>query len=151
MVLVKSKYFNWLIIIIITLVTITTACEKDEEDYIPPTQPIFTENPDSTLGNLYCEIIYYHNGDYSVAPSRTKVRLYQSEYNLENDIATYKFETYGAENIIYFGYLNPGSYYVLAYTDIGLYDYEGVVSVMVIPNQTTNALLTMERIITETK
>jgi hypothetical protein len=146
--MIKFQISYKLLTLLLVSLFVYSSCIEDPDDYIPPTQPVVTENPDSTLGNLTAEIIYY-NGHYSAAPSGTKVRLYQNAYDLENDIPLYRFETYQSDNAIYFGYLNPGSYYVLAYTEIGLQDYEGVGSIMIIPNQHVQALITMEQIYIE--
>lgn len=145
----RYRIFPGIVFVMLMSVIVSISCTDEPDDYIPPSQPIISENPDSVLGDLTVEVIYYHNGHYSVAPSGTKVRLYVSDYALEHDIPLFKFEVSGTDNTIYFGYLNPGDYYILAYTDIGLYDYEGIVSALVVQNQPTMSIVTMERIITE--
>ncbi|MCK4663247.1 MAG: hypothetical protein KAT68_10300 [Bacteroidales bacterium] len=147
--MINNKLFFKLLVFSVFAIVVISGCTKDEDDYIPPHQPIITENPDSCLGDVTVTFQYYHNGHYSAAPSGTKVRLFQNYDDLVNDIPLYRFEVAGTNYIIYFGYLNPGDYYVLAYARIGMSDYEGVNSIMIVQNQHVEVLVTMEKIITE--
>ncbi len=142
------KKISFYFIFILLFSVIFNSCNKDEEEFIPPPLPIINEDTTGTLGNLTCNIYYYH-GTVSPAPSKTEVHLYASAFDLDHGFPLYQTWT-GTSNTIYFGYLNPiFEYYVLAFNRIGSSDYEMVKRVIVYAGMHTEANVTMEKLPTE--
>ena len=147
----KRKVLSFRIFFILTIGVIGfVACDDDREDYIPIyEEQVLTEQPDTTYGDLSIEIAYEYNNRTSAAPAGTRVNLYRTAEDLAMGIPMYEFEIYSTDNIIYAGYLAAGTYYVLAFADIGLYNYEGTKAVQVVANNHRGAFVTMYRIITQ--
>lgn len=127
-----KKLIYSFMILAVTISIISAGCKKHETvDPAPPTLNIIKEDTTGTLGKLTIYAYYVYNHELFAAPSQTDIQLYASSEDLDRGIAMYKTWTYGTNNSINFGYLNPGTYYILAFTKIGSYDYEGVAAVQV--------------------
>lgn len=126
------------------------SCEDEPDEYIPQyEEQILLEQPDTSYGELSVEVVYDYNGRFAAAPPGTWVELYQTSEDLALGIPMYKFEIYNQENFIYFGYLARGTYYILAYSEIGFYDYEGTKSIQIIGDFQRETLIEMKQIITQ--
>jgi hypothetical protein len=147
----ESRISPFYIILILTIgIFGFSSCDDDHEDYIPQyEEQVLLEQPDTTYGDLTAEIAYEHNGRLSAAPAGTWVHLYRTSEDMAMGIPMYEFEIYNTDNFIYFGFLASGTYYLLAFTDVGLYSYEGTKSVQVVGNAHRESLVIMNRIITQ--
>jgi hypothetical protein len=144
----KLKFYY--VILIVFIAVLATSCRKSNEvEPTPPTLNIIKEDSTGNLGKLTVFAYYTYNHTVVSAPSQTDIHLYASTEDLDRGIAMYKTWTYGDNNSINFGYLNPGTYYILAFTKIGSYDYEGVAAVQVNQGLDRNHDVVMEKIIYE--
>ena len=147
----KTIFFPFNIILILTIGALGfISCDDDREDYIPQyEEQVLLEQPDTTYGDLTAEIAYEYNSRLSAAPAGTWVHLYRTAEDMAMGIPMYEFEIYNTDNFIYFGYLSAGTYYILAFSDEGLYSYEGTKSIQVVGNAHRESLVIMKRIITQ--
>ncbi|MBN2681360.1 MAG: hypothetical protein JXR58_02520 [Bacteroidales bacterium] len=145
-----SKQFFYSLVVLVIISFTTIYCKKkDVVEPIPPTLNIISEDTTGTLGKLTVYAYYAYNHTLVSAPSQTDVQLFASSEDLDRGIAMFKTWTYGTNNSINFGYLNPGTYYILAFNKINSYDYEGVIAVQV--NQGLDRVhdVVMEKVIYE--
>ena len=137
--------------IILASIFSIVACKKsDPIEVFPPEMDIIETDTTGTLGKLECEILYWSGThEVSVAPSQTDVHLYASAEDYANFFALYETWTVSTNNVIDFGYLNPGNYYVWASTKIGYSTYEVVKTVQVVAGQVKEAEVIMDKVLTD--
>lgn len=142
-----KKISNFFIFILLFSVIFNSCKKEDEPEPIPPALNILTEDTTGTLGALTVDILYVHNYELSAAPSLTDVHLYESIDAYMLGVPLFKTWTISTDYTVEFGYLNPGTYYVLAFTRIGSYDYEALMAAQVNAGKERIYDVIMERVV----
>ncbi len=137
------KIKSIIIIIVISIAAIFSSCTI-KDDNSPPTQEIVYNDTSLLTGELSVEVLYFDmlSQTYRPAPSGTNIFLFATFDDLENNLPIYAIETTGS-NTAYFGFINYGNYYVLAFNNIQYNYFEGVSVVQVRPRRQELLTITM--------
>ncbi|MBI5538817.1 MAG: hypothetical protein HY951_02065 [Bacteroidia bacterium] len=143
------KNIIYFIGILLFVYSISSGCKKTK-DTIPDQQQILTYDTSGMTGKLTVYVKYLNPSNQVVNASNTDVFLYASRDDItadlaasNNDLAIYRLYT-GTGNTAYFGYINYGNYYVLAFNNnIGGLSYSKTSIVQVRPQQNEVLTITM--------
>ena len=128
---------------------VSSGCKKTK-DTIPDQQQILTYDTSGMTGRLTVYTKYLNPSNQVVNATNTDVFLYASRDDItadlagtNNDLAIYRVYT-GSGNTAYFGYINYGNYYVLAFNNnISGLSYSKTSIVQVRPQQNEVLTVTM--------
>lgn len=143
------KNIVYFIGILLLVYTISSGCKKTK-DTIPDQQQILTYDTSGMTGKLTVYVKYLNPSNQVLNATNTDVFLYASRDDItadlaasNNDLAIYRLYT-GTGNTAYFGYINYGNYYVLAFNNnIGGLSYSKTSIVQVRPQQNEVLTITM--------
>lgn len=130
--------------------TAMNACGDSDPPH-PDPQDIVYEDTSGMTGELAVEVfyedgsIYQANGSYVFLYANREDLDYDLTVDNNNSFAIYRIYT-ASDNIAYFGYINYGNYYVLAYNYIDGREYDKYAIVQVRPQREELLRITMERV-----
>ncbi|MEA3446763.1 MAG: hypothetical protein U9R19_18765 [Bacteroidota bacterium] len=132
-----------LLILVIGFGLLFTSCNKSNTNSPIPQEIVYSDTSLIT-GELAVEALYFDpvTQNYKPAPSGTGVFLFATFEDLQNNLPIYALET-TSSNSVYFGFINYGNYYVLAFKDINYDYYEGISVVQVRPRREEWLTITM--------
>ena len=143
------KNYLYLFGILLFTTVVNSSCKKTK-DTIPDQQQILTSDTSGMTGKLTVYVKYLNQSGQVVNANNTDVFLYASREDItadlagtNNDLAIYRIYT-GSGNTAYFGYINYGNYYVLAFNNnISGLSYSKTSIVQVRPQQNETLTITM--------
>ena len=149
----KIKHYS-VILILAALVGLFGCNKPDVNEPVP--QQILYSDTSGTTGELTVYVLYDDGfGNYPKAYG-SNIFLYATYddilHDLDNsseDLAIYRLNTGLSDNIAYFGFINYGNYYVLAFNTIQEKYYQKVSIVQVRPLQDEKLTITMDEVETQ--
>jgi hypothetical protein len=138
-----------LIIILLAVAIVSVSCRKSNDDNVPPQQQIVTWDTSGMTGKLTVYVKYMDQFGNLNNANGSNVYLYASRDDITTDLsssnydlAIYRLNT-GSSHSAYFGYINYGNYYILAFNTISSVYYEKISIVQVRPQQNEELTITL--------